>query len=292
MDDNNSSFAKFTDDINDTELNSPTIITVFKLIWFSIRKFFIERPGQIIISAIVLMFLWGTHGNLELLKHIWPEWRGPGVDIGHRPQLIPGIPWDNELISYWGGAILLVVIPIIIIKFGFKQSLSEYGLGLPPKGRRMLALWTFIILIVLCLPAFWSATGDPDMRLQYPIYKPFSSGGAFILYELTYLPFFLVIEFIFRGYLLFGLAGTRDTEINNAEGGIKGLFYFNRYAILISMLSYCAWHLGKPVPEYWGTLVWGFAAGVTAYTIRSIWPIVIAHWLLNVFSDAMIAKPF
>jgi hypothetical protein len=58
------------------------------------------------------------------------------------------------------------------------------------------------------------------------------------------------------------------------------------------MLPYIAWHLGKPVPEVWGAIVWGFAAGVLVYTIRSIWPIVVAHWLLNVFMDAIIAKPF
>ena len=36
---------------------------------------------------------------------------------------------------------------------------------------------------------------------------------------------------------------------------------FGYYAILLSMLSYTAWHLGKPLPELWGTLVWGLVAG-------------------------------
>jgi hypothetical protein len=102
------------------------------------------------------------------------------------------------------------------------------------------------------------------------------------------LPFFIAIEFIFRGYLLFGLAGALDEEIRTRVGGVPGVFYFGRYALLIQMLSYTAWHLGKPVPELWGTIVWGLAAGATAYAIRSIWPIVFAHWLLNVLLDAAI----
>jgi len=35
------------------------------------------------------------------------------------------------------------------------------------------------------------------------------------------------------------------------------VFYFGRYALMIQMLSYTAWHLGKPLPELWGTVVWG-----------------------------------
>lgn len=35
---------------------------------------------------------------------------------------------------------------------------------------------------------------------------------------------------------------------------------FGYYAILISMLSYTAWHLGKPSLELFSTLIWGRAA--------------------------------
>jgi len=285
-------FTRFTEDLDEVELEQPDFLTVLKLIWHSIRSFFVERPGQIMGSAFILLMLWGTHGNLELLGLISPRWRGPGIDVGNRPQILPGVPWDNELISFWVGAFLLVVVPMFIIGFGFKQPLSSYGLGLPPKGRRALAFWTFLTLTLVSLPAFWLGAHDPGMRKIYPFFKSFSSPGEFILYELSYLPFFIAIEFIFRGYLLFGLAGVRDEEIPHGGGGVPGVFYFQRYALLIQMLSYTAWHLGKPVPELWGTLVWGLAAGATAYAIRSIWPIVLSHWLLNIFLDAVIILTF
>ena len=281
-------FVKFFSGIDDEELEQANFLTVLKVIWHSVRSFLKERPGQIIGSAFLLIMIWGTHGKLELLKYIWPDWRGPGQNLNDRPILLPGIPWDHELISFWGGALLVVVIPLIIIKFGFKQPLSHYGLGLPPKGRRMLALWTFLTLTLICVPAFWIGAHDPGMQQVYPFYKPFSSTGAFILYELSYLPFFIAIEFIFRGYLLFGLAGVLDEEVRRGDSGAPGTFYFHKYALLIQMLSYTAWHLGKPLPELWGTLLWGLAAGATAYAIRSIWPIILSHWLLNVFLDALI----
>lgn len=270
-------------------VGAPTFASIVRLVKNSIAGFFHERPGQIIGSAFILLMLWGYHGNLELLGLVWQDWVEPGSSLATRPQLIPGIPWDHELISFWGGAFLLVVIPILIIKLKFKQPFANYGLALPPKGKRALAGSAFAVLVLTSLPAFWLGTKDAGMQEVYPFYKNFSSTGEFLLYELSYLPFFLAIEFIFRGYLLFGLAGVRDEEAGG-EGGYPGEFYFSKYALLIQMLSYTAWHLGKPLPELWGTIIWGLAAGAIAYAVRSIWPVVFAHWILNVFLDAVILK--
>jgi hypothetical protein len=282
--------AQSAADLDDVELEQPDFVTVFKVVWFSIRSFFTERPGQIIGSSFILLMLWGTHGRLELLGLIWPDWRGPGIDLGNRPRLLPWVPWDNELISFCIGVLLLVGIPIALIKFVYKQPLSSYGLGLPPKGRRALAVLTFVVLTLLSLPAFWIATQNESMRQVYPFFRSFPSIGAFALYSLAYLLFFIAIEFIFRGYLLFGLEGILDTDITQGGDGVPGEFYFGKYALLIQMLSYTAWHLGKPLPELWGTLIWGLAAGATAYTVRSIWPVVLSHWLLNVFFDAIVLQ--
>src|SRR5262249_47316717 len=141
-----SGLARLTDDFDEVELREPDMVTILKLVWHAIRSFFKERPGQIIGSAFILLMVWGHHGKLELLRFVWPSWRGPGAKLPDRPSLLAGIPWDHELISFWGGALLVVVIPVLLIKFGFRQSLAEYGLGLPPSGRRSLAVWTFVTL--------------------------------------------------------------------------------------------------------------------------------------------------
>lgn len=285
-------FSRIAEEVDEVELEHPDFITVLKIVWHSIEEFFVERPGQIIGSTFLLLMIWGTHGGLEILEFAWPAWNGPGVSHydGTRPSVLEFLPWDLELISFWTGTVLLVGVPAVIIRYGFEESLSDYGLGLPPADRRRLAFWTFAMLTLISLPAFWYSAGNGQMQELYPYYRPFSSIGAFILYQVSILPFYLAIEFIFRGYLLFGLAGVRDREIEKAGGGIEGVFYFHRYALLIQMLSYTAWHLGKPMPEIWGTLVWGLAAGATAYAVRSIWPIVLSHWLLNVFMDCLILQ--
>lgn len=255
-----------------------------RLVARAIRPLLVEKPGQIVLSAMVLLMLWGTHGQLELLRFLVPGWRGPGSDPATRSHLVAGIPWDQELISFWGGALLLVVVPILIIKLGFRERLADYGLGLPPRGRRRAAVWVLVLLFALSLPTFWGFARNPDFQAVYPLYRGFSGWGSFALYELAYLPFFLVIEFIFRGYLLFGLAGT---ELAGSRTG-GGWLALPGYALLLQMLPYTAWHLGKPLPELWGTLLWGLVAGAAAWAVRSVWPVVIAHWLLNVFMDGWI----
>src|SRR5262249_19238282 len=145
---------------------------------------------------------------------------------------------------------------------------------------------------------FVQGSRDPDMRKTYPLYHNLDPNNLpqFALYQLCYLPFFVAIEFVYRGYLLFGLAGLRP-EVEKHAGlstapeqpapGPRPRF-FTRYALLIQMLSYTAWHLGKPLPELWGAFFWGPAAGAVAYTTRSIWPVVLVHWVLNVFLDGII----
>jgi hypothetical protein len=138
------------------------------------------------------------------------------------------------------------------------------------------------------LVPFYASAHDPGMKALYPFYRDFDGVGELALYELGYFPFFVAIEFIFRGYLLFGLYQFKDRDVLPGVGGERGPLVFGYYAILISMLSYTAWHLGKPIPELWGTLVWGIAAGAIALAIRSVWPIVIVHWLLNIWLDLLI----
>ncbi|HEY3341487.1 MAG TPA: hypothetical protein VGK81_05690, partial [Anaerolineae bacterium] len=151
----------FGTDVSEAELEQPNLTTMFKVVWQSLRGFKQERAAMIVGSAFLLLMVWGFHGNLDILQQVWPAYRGPGVDIGTRPVLIPGIPWDDEMISFVGGAILVVIIPIVLIKYVYKQPLKAYGLDLPGPGRRRLALQAIIILIALSLPAFVLATRDP-----------------------------------------------------------------------------------------------------------------------------------
>jgi len=258
-----------------------------RLIWLTIKSFFKEKIGIVILSAILLIMLWGYHGNLDLLQFVIKDWSAPGLFMDTRPQILSWVPWDRELISFWMGAFLLVIIPTIIIRFGFKHRIRDYGLALPTKEKRTAGFILFTTLVVISIFPFYLAAKNADMQLVYPFYKQFFSITEFVWYELSYFPFFFAIEFIFRGYLLFGISNNLNMKSMPATA-TSTTIDVGKYAVIISMLSYTAWHLGKPLTELWGTPIWGLVAGVGTYYVRSIWPVLTAHFLLNVFLDAMI----
>ena len=274
--------------ISEDELEAPSAGTFGRLLYNAFVEPFRSPVGILLGSALVALLLWGYHGNLDLLGALWNGWTGPGSDPSARAQILPGIPWDQEWLSFWAGALLLVGIPALVIRFVFRLRLRDFGLGLPPRDRRRLALISALGLLVLTAGAFYLYAHNPAMAATYPFFRDFHGVGQFALYELGYLPFFLAIEFIFRGYLLFGLYVLWPRDALDGVAGAAGPPVFVDFRILIPMLAYSAWHLGKPLPELWGTLVWGLATSAIALAIRSIWPIVAAHWALNVWMDLVI----
>jgi membrane protease YdiL (CAAX protease family) len=227
----------------------------------------LTKPGIIIISSFLGIVVWGPKGD-----PIFSAWLLPRLeDLGFSPGLL------RQLVSYGAGLFLLVLVPVLLIRFRFKEPLGQYGLGL---GNVRLGLAFTATLIAVCVVPFALATGDRNMWKEYPLlYQGLTveqiraqfSWASFMMYELIYGCFFFIIEFIFRGYLLFGL---RER--------------FGQYAVLIQMLSYTAWHLPKPVTELLGTPMWGFAVAAVTLRLNSLWYVFFAHWLLNVFMDTLI----
>lgn len=266
-------------------VDPPKLNDLARLLWSAFVAPFRDPIGILLGSGIVALMLWGYHGNLELLGAVWDGWTGPGSDPTARAGIIPGIPWDQEWLSFWVGALLVVGIPAIVIRCVFKRRLRDFGLGLPPPGLRRLALMCAIGLFVVSFGTFYLYGHDPAMAATYPFFRDFDGIGQFVAYEIGYLPFFVAIEFMFRGYLLFGMY---LLPARKAGAGEKGLLANLDWRILIPMLAYTTWHLGKPLPELWGTLAWGPATSAVALATRSIWPIIIVHWLLNVWMDLVI----
>jgi hypothetical protein len=267
--------------VNADELAHAPWRAVARVLWRAVRELWRSRPARVVALGFAVLLLWGYHGELELLGLLSPAWQGPGSDPAARGVLWPGIPWDQELVSFWVGALLLVGVPVLVIRFGWRERLAAWGLGLPPPGRRLFAAAAAVALVAVLLVPFYFGAKQPSMHAVYPFFKGLHGPLDFALYELTYFPFFLAIEFIFRGYLLFGLAPHTDPA---PAAGAPAPFPI--VALLVQMLPYTAWHLGKPLAELWGTPIWGIAAGALALGSRSIWPVVLAHWLLNVWLDA------
>ena len=247
------------------------------------------RHTLIMLSAILLVMLWGRHGEVELLHAVLPGWTGPGsAGAPGRAQLIPGLPWDQEWISFGIGALLLVLVPCLIIRLAFKERLTDYGLGGPKPGQWSFTLAGTCLLALFAYPSMYGAAGFSSMRAVYPLFRPLKSLPAFALFELGYFVFFLVIEFVFRGYLLLGLFGAQHPEGARGARESRDPPLLSHYSIVVSMLSYTAWHLGKPLPELWSTPLWGVLAGALVLRSGTIWPVVLVHWSMNVLFDYVI----
>ncbi len=266
----------------ESELDAPNLKTLIRLVVDGFLAPLRDPRGIVIATTLVGLCLWGFHGNLELLGKIWDGWTGPGSDVAGRARIMPGVPWDQEWISFWAGALFVVGLPALVIKFVFKRGLSDFGLGMPAKGRGKLAAISAGALFVLAFASFYQYGHGADMSAVYPFYRDFDNVGQFVIYEIGYLPFFVAIEFIFRGFLLFGMY---VLPARSGEDAPNLTSLRPDWRLLLPILAYTAWHLGKPLPELWGTLVWGPAAGAIVLATRSIWPIVLVHWLLNVWMD-------
>lgn len=266
-------------DVDPIELNDPDVLTIFQIIKDGIKKLK-DKTSVILWSSFILLILWGPRGYPEIIPLSF--WR----------KLVPfDLAWKDELISFVLGFILMVVIPCCIIKFYFKEKLSDYGLGWS-NNRIKLGLLALFVTLIICAPVFYMGTFDPAMQAEYPLFRDkISTWGGFIVYQMVYFLFFISIEFIFRGYLLFGLYGPlkkdKDEPVDQEKEKKKPKSgpTFGIYAVLFQMLPYVAWHLSKPMPEYVGTIFWGVPVALIALKTRSIWPIIIVHWLLNIWVD-------
>jgi hypothetical protein len=263
---------------------------IWAIIWTTVKKLR-DKPSVILWSSFLLLLLWGFHGDMNIILRI--------TGRSWIPRITGGLGWGMQLISFVAGFFLVVVIPCAIIKFYFKSDLRVYGLGWPSAENRQKAVTAFLTLLGFTSIFVVISSLDKGMQREYPLFNRWLNNGTlaytirnfweFLAYECVYLLFFITIEFAFRGYLLFGLYSIQI--IKDSRGKIHPpVSRFGLYTILIQMLAYTTWHYGKPVPELLGTVFWGVGVAAIALRIRSLWPIILAHWLYNILLDLILWK--
>jgi uncharacterized protein len=159
------------------------------------------------------------------------------------------------------------IVPLLIIRFIHGKPLRDSGLG--AGDWRFGLKWTAIFYIAM-IPILWIVSDSADFSVVYPhaqIVK--TSWSLFLLYEACFLLYFVGWEFIWRGYVLFGL--------EKALGG--------GVAVLVQMIPFVLLHNGKPLPETLGAIVAGIALGALALRTRSFWYCVATHWLVMLTID-------
>jgi len=158
-----------------------------------------------------------------------------------------------------GSFVLYLPVPMLIIRFGFRHRLRDYGWRIHLPGRYWLLYGAMLLAV---LPLVFYAASRPEFRAVYPFYRgAFSAPAAAVLaWELGYLTQFFALEFFFRGFLAIGM------------GQVMG-----RLAVWMAMVPYCMIHYHKPLPEALAAIVAGLVLGEVAQRTRSIAGGVIVH---------------
>lgn len=177
----------------------------------------------------------------------------------------------NLLAELWWGLchfLGYVVIPILVIKYVFKERLRDYGIAWNQVGRYM--PWCiFIALLVVSFAYFASHRGD--FLNHYPFYSLAQRSIVdLLLWECIYIAQFIFLEFFFRGFLLHSCHQR-----------------FGATALFIMVVPYVMIHFSKPWLEASGALLFGLVLGIIALRSRSIWGGVFIHTSVALSMDIM-----
>ena len=191
----------------------------------------------------------------------------------------PNLGTEPALSDFWIGAtplfaalVLFGLIPMGIIKWGFRERLADYGLriGIARLTVRSFLLTAPAIVVIAIFTGHNSAFFDV-YPLNETIRPQHSTIGMnlFAIHAACYLGYYFGWEFLFRGFLQHGLSER------------FGLLT----AILIQTLASTILHYGHPPVEIFGSIIAGLAWGFFAYRTRSILSGLGQHALLGIVLD-------
>jgi membrane protease YdiL (CAAX protease family) len=153
-----------------------------------------------------------------------------------------------------------VLLPFLVIKLCFRESLADYGLKF--SGMFQCA-WVYGVLLACMLPIVFAVSFTEPFLARYPFYKlatdePF--WPHFLAWEVLYALQFVALEFFFRGFLVHG---TRQR--------------LGFYSIFAMTVPYCMIHFGKPMAETFAAIIAGIVLGIMSLKTRSVMMGAISH---------------
>jgi membrane protease YdiL (CAAX protease family) len=164
--------------------------------------------------------------------------------------------WVSNLFYY-------VVLPILVIVIFLRRNPLDYGLRWG--NVRIWGKYTGMFCLIAA-PVLFFTTFSPEFQKYYKI-----DNFNLLTYFLINFASLFGSEFLFRGFLIFGL----KDKLKEA-------------CILIQMIPFVMVHFGKPELETISTLITGIIFGYIVYRGNSFWPAFIIHMFINIFFVASI----
>lgn len=164
---------------------------------------------------------------------------------------------------------IMGVIPALIVKFIFREKLSDYGLSL---GIKLRTFRTMLIIVPIMAFSGWLSGMGKFMYSAYPM-NPYAATGslAFAIHSIVYLfLFYLAWEFMFRGFMQYGLM---------KNFGLPA-------AVLVQTMASVMLHYGNPPVEVFMSVPAGLFWGFFSWRTRSVISGACQHAALGIMMDA------
>ncbi|MCJ7515430.1 MAG: CPBP family intramembrane metalloprotease [Dehalococcoidia bacterium] len=161
-----------------------------------------------------------------------------------------GPSWVSSLIYF-------AVLPVITITVILRRNPLDFGIRL---GN--FKAWSFYVVVtfIVALPILYIASRSSFLAAYY-IVPQFNV----VKYSIETTVYLFAWEFLFRGFLLFGLKNKLKES-----------------SILVQMVPFVLLHFGKPEIETISTILTGIYFGYVAYRGNSYWPAFIIHLFINI----------
>ncbi len=221
---------------------------------------FKSRESVIALTALISMILYVYHG----LPNFFYSFIAPifgGLMINMFTDFI------SRLYQCIFVFVFFFIIPALIVKLKYKENLINFGIQTGDKhfGSRFL-----LIAIPTVLPFIYLSSFQAGFQQEYPLpLLARESVKYLLLWECFYLLYYIGWEFLFRGYLLFGL----EKKI--------GAYW----AVLFQTLPSTIIHIGKPEGETVSAIIAGIVFGAVALRTRSILYPLILHYIVGISMD-------
>jgi hypothetical protein len=225
------------------------------------------RPAWVCVTAAVSLTIPRFFGQERHLKQF--PWLGELFSGLPYPSLHPHAYWALFKLVNYG------LLPLLCIVLVLKRPLRDFGLHFV-ESRRVAAIYAGCLLLVAPF-VLWASTSDAFLR-TYPKYDHAGDSlGQLLLWEALYGLQFLMLEFFFRGFLIFSLAR-----------------WIGSLAVFVMVVPYAMIHLGKPFAECMGSIIAGIALGTLALRTGSIGGGVVVHcavaWSMDLLALARTGK--
>jgi len=171
----------------------------------------------------------------------------------------------REIENFWiSSFIYFGIFPVLTILIFLRKNPFDFGLRL---GNYKLWLPYVLIFLAIAIPILYVSSDMSSVQGYYRSERNFD----LLKYALQMGVYMLGWEFLFRGFMLFGLKEK-----------------FKEGSIIIQMIPFVLLHIGKPEIEIISTIFTGLLWGYICYRGKSFWPAYIMHIVVNISNKAFV----